>query len=106
MIQACKDQSETAMWLICDKTALGKYGLGFVKPSPMPIGKFIRNGYLLTGNSLKELAQAAGIDSDGLESTVNDFNLGAIEGKDLQFGRGATAFNRYLADPDQSLILV
>lgn len=102
MIQACKDQSETAMWLICDKTALGKYGLGFVKPSPMPIGKFIRNGYLLTGNSLKELAQAAGIDSDGLESTVNDFNLGAIEGKDLQFGRGATAFNRYLADPDQS----
>lgn len=102
MIQACKDQSETAMWLICDKTALGKYGLGFVKPSPMPIGKFIRNGYLLTGNSLKELAQAAGIDADGLESTVNDYNLGAIEGKDLQFGRGATAFNRYLADPDQS----
>lgn len=102
MIQACKEHSETAMWLICDKTALGKYGLGFVKPSPMPIGKFIRNGYLLTGNSLRELAQAAGIDADGLESAVHEYNLGAIEGKDLQFGRGATAFNRYLADPEHS----
>jgi succinate dehydrogenase/fumarate reductase flavoprotein subunit len=101
MIQACKDQTETAMWLVCDKEALGKYGLGFVKPAPMPIGKFIRNGYLLTGSSLAELAQAAGISAVGLEDAVHDYNLGAVEGKDMQFGRGTTAFNRYLADPEQ-----
>jgi succinate dehydrogenase/fumarate reductase flavoprotein subunit len=101
MIQACKDQTETAMWLVCDKEALGKYGLGFVKPAPMPIGKFIRNGYLLTGSSLAELAQAAGISAVGLEDAVHEYNLGAVEGKDMQFGRGTTAFNRYLADPEQ-----
>jgi succinate dehydrogenase/fumarate reductase flavoprotein subunit len=89
------------MWLVCDKTALAKYGLGFVKPAPMPIGKFIRNGYLLTGNTLAELAQAAGIDAKALEDTVREYNLGAVDGKDLQFGRGTTAFNRYLADPEQ-----
>jgi succinate dehydrogenase/fumarate reductase flavoprotein subunit len=101
MIRACEGQSETAMWLICDKTTLGKYGLGFVKPAPMPIGKFIRNGYLLAGNTLRELAEAAGIDAQALETTVHDYNQGAVVGKDLQFGRGTTAFNRYLADPEQ-----
>ena len=101
MIKACQGQAETAMWLVCDKTALAKYGLGFVKPAPMPIGKFIRNGYLLTGNTLAELAQAAGIDAKALEDTVREYNLGAVDGKDLQFGRGTTAFNRYLADPEQ-----
>lgn len=100
MIRACEGQPETAMWLVCDKTTLGKYGLGFVKPAPMPIGKFVRNGYLLTGNTLSELAQAAGIDADGLQATVQAYNLGATDGQDLQFGRGTTAFNRYLADPD------
>lgn len=101
MIQACKDQTETAMWLVCDKEALGKYGLGFVKPAPMPIGKFIRNGYLLTGSSLAELAQVAGISAVGLEEAVREYNLGAVDGKDMQFGRGTTAFNRYLADPEK-----
>lgn len=101
MIQACKDQTETAMWLVCDKEALGKYGLGFVKPAPMPIGKFIRNGYLLTGSSLAELAQVAGISAVGLEDAVREYNLGAVDGKDMQFGRGTTAFNRYLADPEK-----
>jgi succinate dehydrogenase/fumarate reductase flavoprotein subunit len=101
MIRACEGQSETAMWLICDKTTLGKYGLGFVKPAPMPIGKFIRNGYLLSGNTLSELANAAGLDAQGLEETVREYNQGAVQGTDLQFGRGTTAFNRYLADPDQ-----
>jgi succinate dehydrogenase/fumarate reductase flavoprotein subunit len=101
MIRACEGQSETVMWLICDKTTLGKYGLGFVKPAPMPIGKFIRNGYLLSGNTLSELANAAGLDAQGLEETVREYNQGAVQGTDLQFGRGTTAFNRYLADPEQ-----
>ena len=77
MIKACQGYPETAMWLLCDKTALTKYGLGFVKPAPMPIGKFIRNGYLLKGNTLAELAQVAGIDEKNLEDTVNEYNRGA-----------------------------
>lgn len=102
MIRACAEQGQkdTAMWLVCDKTTLGKYGLGFVKPAPMPIGKFLRNGYLLQGATLAELAKNAGIDAAGLEQTVRDFNVGATKGEDPAFGRGSTSFNRYLADPD------
>ena len=98
---ACEGMQETAMWLICDKTALAKYGLGYVKPAPMPVGRFVRNGYLLKGNTLAELARNAGIDPAGLEQTVREYNKDAVRGADPAFGRGSTSFNRYLADPDQ-----
>ena len=100
LIQACNGQKDTAMWLVCDKATLGKYGIGFVKPAPMPIGRFLRNGYLIQGNTLAELAQNSGIDSAGLEQTVREYNVGAVHGDDPAFGRGTTTFNRYLADPE------
>jgi succinate dehydrogenase/fumarate reductase flavoprotein subunit len=100
LIQACNSQKDTAMWLVCDKTTIGKYGIGFVKPAPMPIGRFLRNGYLIKGNTLAELAKNAGIDPAGLEQTVREYNVGAVHGDDPSFGRGTTTFNRYLADPE------
>ena len=100
LITACQGQKDTAMWLICDKHTLAKYGIGFVKPAPMPIGRFLRNGYLIQGKTLAELAHSAGIDAAGLEQTVRDYNVGAVQGKDPAFHRGATSFNRYLADPE------
>ena len=102
MIAAARQNAtgkDTVMWLVCDKTTLGKYGLGFVKPAPMPIGKFIRNGYLIEGKTLADLAKACGIDAAGLQATVREYNQGAVQGVDEQFARGTTAFNRYLADP-------
>lgn len=98
--RACAGMAETAMWLVCDKLALGKYGLGYVKPAPMPIGRFIRNGYLIQGRTLEELAQNAGIDSTGLKQAVQAYNQHAVRGEDPAFGRGSTSFNRYLADPE------
>lgn len=100
MIEACRGQKETAMWLVCDKTTLSKYGLGYVKPAPMPIGRFIRNGYLFEGKTLADLARATGIDAAGLEEAVREYNVHAVQGEDPAFGRGRTSFNRYLADPD------
>ena len=103
MIAAARQNAtgkDTVMWLVCDKTTLAKYGIGFVKPAPMPIGRFLRNGYLIQGNTLAELANNAGIDPAGLEHTVRDYNVGAVNGEDPAFGRGTTTFNRYLADPE------
>lgn len=102
MVEACRDQPETAMWLVCDAKTIGKYGLGYAKPSPMPLGGLIRKGYLYKGRTLAELARSAGIDAAGLERTVREYNAGGAErGIDAQFGRGGTSFNRYLADPAQ-----
>lgn len=101
MIEACRGERETAAWLVCDRTALARYGLGYVKPSPVPFGRFLKNGYLTEGATLAELARRCGIDAAALERTVAEYNRGAVNGQDLQFGRGRTAFNRYLADPEQ-----
>ena len=100
LTRACAGQKDTTMWLLCDKATMGKYGLGFAKPAPMPLGGLIRNGYLIKGDTLAELAKNAGIDAAGLEATVRDYNVGAVNGEDPAFGRGRTAFNRYLADPE------
>lgn len=91
---------EAAAWLICDHRTIRKYGLGHAKPAPMPLWLWIRNGYLKTGRTLADLARACDIDPVGLAATVEEFNRGARQGRDEQFHRGETSFNRYLADPD------
>ena len=100
LTRACEGMDETAMWLICDRTALAKSGLGYVKPAPMPIGRFLRNGYLVQGRTLADLAAATGIDREGLERTISAYNGPARSGEDPAFQRGRTSFNRYLADPE------
>lgn len=100
MIAACAGQGETACWLLADHPTIRKYGLGFVKPAPMPVGRFLRNGYLKRGATLAELARACGIDAGNLQETVRRFNLHAERGEDPEFHRGSTAFNRYLGDPE------
>ncbi len=100
LMRACEGERETAMWLICDKVALGKYGLGYAKPTPMPVGPLLRKGYLVKGETLGELARNCGIVPDALETTVSAYNLDAVRGEDPAFQRGRTSFNRYLADPD------
>lgn len=98
MIEACKHERETAMWLVCDHATIRKYGLGFAKPAPLPLGAHLRNGYLVKGRTLAELARHAGIDATALEATVREYNAGAQHHEDAQFGRGTTSFNRYLGD--------
>jgi succinate dehydrogenase/fumarate reductase flavoprotein subunit len=100
LIRACEGQQETAMWLICDHATISKYGLGYAKPAPLPLGPLLRKGYLKRGGSLAGLAQECGIDAAALEQTVREYNAGAQHGEDRQFGRGTTSFNRYLGDPD------
>ncbi|OAE98948.1 3-oxosteroid 1-dehydrogenase [Bradyrhizobium centrolobii] len=100
MIADGAGSKETAAWLICDHATIRKYGLGYAKPAPVPVGIFVRNGYLKRGATLRELAGASGIDADGLEKTVRAYNESAVHGIDREFKRGSTAFNRYLGDAE------
>jgi succinate dehydrogenase/fumarate reductase flavoprotein subunit len=95
---ACENETETVAFLLCDHPALRRYGLGFVKPFPLPLLPHLRSGYLLRGQTLAELAQRAGIDAEKLQQTVEHYNAGARHGEDPQFGKGSTVYNRYLGD--------
>jgi succinate dehydrogenase/fumarate reductase flavoprotein subunit len=85
-------------WLVCDHDFIRYYGLGAVKPAPMPLGPWLNNGYLVRGQSLAELAQACGIDAQAFQATVQRYNAQAQDGKDRDFGKGATPYNRIQGD--------
>lgn len=89
-------------WLVCDERAIRKYGLGYVKPHPLPLGRHIRSGYLHRALTVEALGAAMGVDAPALAATVRAFNEHARLGLDPDFGRGTTAFNRYLGDPSNS----
>lgn len=99
MLAACRDEPEVAAWLVADTRAIARYGLGFAKPFPLPLGPHLRSGYLLQGRTTKELAARAGIDGAALAQTIETYNDGARLGRDPAFGRGTTAYNRFLGDP-------
>jgi succinate dehydrogenase/fumarate reductase flavoprotein subunit len=96
--RTCRGDAEVCAFLICDHRALRRYGLGFVKPFPLPLFPHLRSGYLLRGRNLAHLAQLGGIDAEALQRTIESVNADARRGKDTQFGKGTTAYNRFLGD--------
>ncbi|MGR4070175.1 FAD-dependent oxidoreductase [Billgrantia sp. C5P2] len=99
MVKAVPEGEEVCSWLICTHHFQRRYGLGITRPAPVPFRHWIRKGYLKRGRTLAELAQACGIDPDGLAATVADYNRHAARGEDLEFGRGSTPYNRKQGDP-------
>ena len=102
MIRASEEEGETqaAAWLVADHRAVKHWGMGFVRPFPVPKGRYLRNGYLLQGQTLAELAQKAGIDPAGLQATVTTFNEDAVKGVDRLFNRGSRTYDSYQGDED------
>lgn len=89
---------DVCAWLVCDHRFLRRYGLGVVRPFPVPFGRFLRNGYLQRGKTLEALAEACGLPVDALKATVARFNLHARQGQDPDFARGSTPYNRKMGD--------
>jgi len=72
---------------IMDEKYRTTYGIGGKAGDPVP-------DWVKQANTLRELAAALGIDPDGLEKTVSEFNENAREGKDPQFHRGESIHDR------------
>ena len=101
MITARAAGAPVAAFLICDTRFIRRYGLGIAKPFPLPLGPYLRSGYLLRSASIEGLAMQTGIDAAALRDTVTTFNRHAAAGTDPAFHRGENAYNRYLGDADQ-----
>lgn len=83
------------------RSALHRYlGLGLALPGGRPRQHLIDAGYLLQGTTLEALAQKLGVPPAALHATVARYNEYAAQGLDPDFGKGSTAYNRYLGDPE------
>ncbi|MDB5896273.1 MAG: fumarate reductase/succinate dehydrogenase flavoprotein domain protein [Rhodoferax sp.] len=88
-------------FLVCDSDFMERWGMGLALPGGRPREHLVRAGYLYKAPTLRALAQAAGIDAAGLEASATRFNQLADAHVDTDFGKGSTAYNRYLGDADQ-----
>ena len=98
IIDAGAGNGEAAAFLVCDHRFIRRYGLGMAKPFPIPLGPYLRSGYLKRGQTIEELAAQVGIDPIQLARTIISFNAFAVEGQDPQFGRGRNTNNLYNGD--------
>jgi succinate dehydrogenase/fumarate reductase flavoprotein subunit len=98
LLRATPAGGKPEAWLVCDHRFIRRYGLGAVKPAPMPLGPWLRNGYLQRGGTLAELAQACGMDANALQATVQRYNAMARVGRDDDFAKGETPYNRIQGD--------
>ncbi|MBL8344293.1 MAG: FAD-binding protein [Rubrivivax sp.] len=87
-------------WLICDHRFQRRYGLGHSKPRPLPTRWHRRVGYLQQADTIEALAQRCGIDAAGLVRTVAACNAHARQGRDPEFGRGETPYDRMQGDAE------
>lgn len=80
-------------WLIVDHRYRRAYNLGpLLRRDPDP-------DWLVTAADLPGLARKIGVDVGALVATVERFNAHAEHGADPDFGRGATAYDRFVGDP-------
>ena len=91
---------EPVCWLVADRPALRRHGLGAVPPFPLGIGPWLRSGYLIEATDIPTLAARTRLDADTLSATVAAFNLHASQGHDPVFGRGSSAIDRAYGDPE------
>jgi 3-oxosteroid 1-dehydrogenase len=89
-------------FLIFDAEFRKKYPIGPLLPgSQQPdwrLPKALKDGYFTKADTLEDLAAQTDIDAAGLKATVEKFNEYARTGKDSDFNRGETIFDRYYGD--------
>ncbi|MGD1279267.1 FAD-dependent oxidoreductase [Mycobacterium seoulense] len=79
-------------WMLFDDYYWRRYGFFDWPPGSEP------PSFLVRAHSLDELARRCGIDADGLTRTVAAFNPLARQGRDPQFNRGGTTYERFFGD--------
>jgi 3-oxosteroid 1-dehydrogenase len=86
-------------WQIMDSRHRAYYPFGTAMPGQRGTRKLLASGMFVEAPTLEELAKKIGVDPQGLTDTATRFSAFAKSGKDLDFHRGDSAYDRVYSDP-------
>lgn len=98
MIEDSAHEHGTYAYIIADRKAMRRYGIGYAKPWPMPTWYYRRVGFLTQAGTVAELAGRIGVPAAALQQTLDEFNVDARSGVDTRFARGSTWFHHFKGD--------
>ena len=86
-------------WMIIDQRYRNRYVFAGVPPRrPFP-GRWYKAGVVVRADSVAELAEKIGVPAAALSATVERFNGFVKDGRDADYGRGDSGYDRYYGDP-------
>ncbi|MCR8644393.1 FAD-dependent oxidoreductase [Paenibacillus sp. N1-5-1-14] len=89
----------TPSYMIMDLTAKSRYiFLGLFPGQSFP-KRWYENGFVKKAETAEELAKQIGVPVEKFVAQFEKFNQDARMGKDTQFGRGDSVYDRYYGDP-------
>lgn len=100
--RAAAGDATVPTWFVFDARYRGRYALGPIFPGPPSFDRSLRpsmRALLRSAGSIAELAAAIGVPAATLVATVESFNRNAAEGRDPEFHRGESLYDRYYGDP-------
>ena len=99
-----RDKTSRAVpcWLIFDDRYRKRYAHLRSRPGRFP-RNLLESGMLKQAWTLPDLARMCDIDGAGLSETIERFNENARLGVDPDYGRGESAYNRALGDPNHKV---
>ncbi|MCS3761065.1 FAD-dependent oxidoreductase [Bradyrhizobium centrosematis] len=98
MLRDGNGEPDRPFHLICDRAFLWTYGLGRIKPFTRSYRRYVASGELIEASDIAQLAGKIGVKPSVLAATLASYNEGAKEGRDPEFGRGSTIYQRHLGD--------